>query len=180
MQFKDRFSGHAADYAQYRPRYPAALFEYLSSVAVDRELAWDCATGSGQAASGLAGFFDKVIETDASEEQIANAERHDRIVYSVANAEKSGLESHAVSLITVAQALHWLFLDAFYNEAKRVLKPNGALAVWCYNLFEISPQIDSLVTKFYRETVGPYWDSERRLVETGYRAELSHASGLVA
>jgi SAM-dependent methyltransferase len=169
MQFKDRFSGHAAEYAQYRPRYPAELFEYVAAVAPDRTCAWDCATGNGQAASGLANLFECVIATDASEKQIANAERNDRITYRVATAEDSGLEPGSVSLVTVAQALHWLRIEAFYNKVKRVLKPGGALAIWCYNLFEISPPIDALVTRFYRETVGPYWDPERHLVETGYR-----------
>lgn len=169
MQFKDRFSGHAAEYAQYRPHYPVEMFEYLATVAPDRTRAWDCATGNGQAASGLANFFECVMATDASEKQIANAERGDRITYRVATAEDSGLEPGSMSLVTIAQALHWLRIEEFYHEVKRVLKPGGALAIWCYNLFEISPPIDSLVTKFYRETVGPYWDAERCFVETGYQ-----------
>ena len=169
MQFKDRFSGHAAEYAQYRPHYPAELFEYLATVAPDRVCAWDCATGNGQAASALAKLFESVIATDASEKQIANAERNDRITYRVATAEDSGLEPGSISLVTIAQALHWLPIEAFYDEVKRVLKPGGAVAIWCYCLFEISPPIDSLVTKFYHETVGPYWDAERRFVETGYQ-----------
>ncbi|MBD0326304.1 MAG: SAM-dependent methyltransferase, partial [Pyrinomonadaceae bacterium] len=53
MEFKDHFSEQSADYAKYRPRYPAALFEYLASVTAEHERAWDCATGNGQAALGL-------------------------------------------------------------------------------------------------------------------------------
>jgi hypothetical protein len=49
-----------------------------------------------------------------------------------------------------------------------VLESAGVLAVWTYNLFKISPEIDRLVDEFYRDTVGPYWDFERQLVETGY------------
>jgi SAM-dependent methyltransferase len=169
MQFKDRFSGHAAEYAQYRPHYPAELFEYLATTVPDRVCAWDCATGNGQAASALANLFEHVIATDASKNQIANAERNDRISYRVATAEESGLEPGSMSLVTVTQALHWLRIEAFYTEVKRVLKPDGALAICCYNLFEVSPPIDALVTRFYSETVGPYWDPERHLVETGYR-----------
>jgi SAM-dependent methyltransferase len=169
MKFRDYFSSDAADYAQYRPRYPAALFEYLASLPPDRALAWDCATGNGQAARGLADFFKQIIATDGSEKQIANAERDDRISYRVATAEESGLESRSVDLISVAQALHWFPIKEFFDEARRVLKPNGVLAVWCYNLLEISPPIDQLIANFYRETVGPHWDFDRKLVETGYR-----------
>ena len=50
MSFKDHFSGHAAVYASFRPSYPAALFDFALSLVAGRALAWDCATGNGQAA----------------------------------------------------------------------------------------------------------------------------------
>jgi len=49
------------------------MFEYLGTVAPSKKLAWDCATGNGQAPVELANVFDRVIATDASEKQIANA-----------------------------------------------------------------------------------------------------------
>ncbi len=169
MPFKDHFSGHASDYARFRPHYPQELFAYLADISPERECVWDCATGNGQAAVALGEFFEHVIATDSSEKQIANGQSHDRVRYRVASAEQSELPQDSLDLITVAQALHWFDREAFFAEAKRVLKPNGVLAVWSYNLFKISPEIDRLVEVFYRETVGPYWDFERRLVETGYR-----------
>jgi SAM-dependent methyltransferase len=138
-------------------------------MAPDRVRAWDCATGNGQAATGLARFFECVIATDASERQIANAKRNERIEYRVAAADRSELEARSVSLVTVSQALHWLDIDLFYNEVKRVIKPAGVVAVWCYNLLNVSPAIDALVEDFYGNIVGPYWDPARHLVETGYR-----------
>ena len=125
MTFKDHFSKQAADYAEFRPRYPREMFEYLTSVAPARQLAWDCATGSRQAAVGLAAVFDRVIATDASEKQIANAEPHEHVEYRVASGEESGLESSAIDLIIVAQALHGFDLDRFYAEVERLLKPRG-------------------------------------------------------
>src|SRR5690606_4114436 len=68
--FEDHFSQIAASYAQYRPQYPPTLYAYLAQNAPGRALAWDCATGNGQAALGLAAYFDQVIATDASAEQI--------------------------------------------------------------------------------------------------------------
>ena len=73
MKFKDHFSGHAVEYAKFRPRYPDKLFEYLASISPRHGLAWDCATGNGQAAVGLIRHFDSVIATDASARQIATA-----------------------------------------------------------------------------------------------------------
>jgi SAM-dependent methyltransferase len=169
MAFKDLFSGHACEYARFRPHYPRELFNYLVEITAEQELAWDCATGNGQAALALAEVFRQVIATDASEKQIANAPPDKRIHYRVASAEQSGLSKESVDLVTVAQALHWFDRDAFFAEAKRVLKPSGILAVWTYNLAKIAPEIDRLVDNFYRETVAPFWDFQRQLVESGYR-----------
>ena len=163
--FKDHFSKQAATYAMFRPRYPQKLFEYLASVAPGRQLAWDCATGNGQAAVGLASVFDRVVATDASENQIANAQSHERVDYRVAPAENSGIRSETIDLIMVAQALHWFDLDFFYAEVQRVLKPGGVLAASAYNLLHIEKPIDEVVNRYYHEVVGPFWPPERRLVE---------------
>jgi SAM-dependent methyltransferase len=165
MRFKDHFSKQAADYAKFRPRYPQKLFDYLGSTAPSRHLAWDCGTGNGQAAVGLASVFDRVIATDASAKQIANAQSHKKIDYRVAPAENSGIESETLDLIMVAQALHWFDLDRFYAETRRVLKPDGILAASAYNLLHIEPMIDDVVNRYYYEVVGSFWPPERKLVE---------------
>ena len=165
MIFKDHFSRQAADYAKFRPGYPREIFDYLGNIAPSRQLAWDCGTGNGQAAVGLASVFHRVIATDASEKQIANAEPHERVEYRVAPAENSGIESETIDLIMVAQALHWFGLNSFYAEVQRVLKPYGVLAASAYNLLHIEPAIDEVVNRYYSEVVGPFWPPERKLVE---------------
>jgi len=134
-------------------------------VAPSRQLAWDCATGNGQAAVELAKVFDRVIATDASEKQVANAEVNPRVEYRVAPAEESGLDDRSVGLITGAQALHWFDLDRFYTEVRRVLKPDGVFAAWAYKLATVEPAIDEIVNHYYSDVVGPYWPAERVLVE---------------
>lgn len=168
--FPDHFSAVAVDYAKFRPRYPAGLLRYVAGLPPRRTLAWDCATGNGQAAADLAAHFDRVIATDASADQIANAIPHPRVEYRVAKAEGSDLDPASVDLVTVAQALHWFDLDAFYAEVRCVLRPDGVLAVWCYGRFEaVEPAVDACLLRFYRDTVGSYWPPERELVEQGYR-----------
>jgi ubiquinone/menaquinone biosynthesis C-methylase UbiE len=165
MSFKDHFSKQASDYAKFRPQYPPELFEYLGGIAPQQKLAWDCATGNGQAAVALASVFERVIATDASEAQIANAEAHARVEYRVAPAENSGIESDTIDLVMVAQALHWFDLDRFYAEARRTLKPNGVLAASAYRFLHITPAVDDLVNRrYYREIVGPFWPAERALI----------------
>jgi len=168
--FADHFSSVAANYADFRPNYPPALFSWLATLTSGHQLAWDCAAGSGQASLDLTRHFDRVVATDASAPQIAVAQPHPQVEYRVAPAEASGLADASVDLITVAQALHWFDLDRFYTEAKRVLKPAGVIAVWTYGVLLVDdPQINERVQVFYRDTVGPYWPPERRHVETGYR-----------
>ena len=168
MAFKDHFSRDSVAYAAFRPRYPDALFDWLAGAAPERHLAWDCATGSGQAALGLAERFERVIATDASGEQIGAAVPHPRVEYRIARAEASGLEAGTVDLVTIAQALHWLDLANFYDEVRRVARPAGLLAAWTYGNSHVLPEVDEVVDRFYRDTVGPYWPPERVHVERRY------------
>jgi SAM-dependent methyltransferase len=178
--FSDHFSGIAASYASYRPRYPAALFAWLAHLAPDRERAWDCGTGSGQAAEGLSVHFGEVVATDPSVAQLINAPRVDGVTYVATTAEQVALAEGTVALVTVAQALHWFKRGDFYREVDRVLRPCGVLAVWSYALAVTGPDIDAILRRFHGETLGPYWPVERSLVDSGYQGielpypELSH------
>lgn len=170
MGFKDHFSGHAGAYAAFRPTYPEALFDWLAARAPGRELAWDAATGNGQAAGALARRFARVTATDASAPQIAQARPLERVEFRVAPSEDSGLPAGSADLVTVAQALHWFDLPRFWPEVRRVARPGGLLAVWTYNLLESGlPAVDAALLHLYSEVVGPYWPPDRKLVEEGYR-----------
>src|SRR5215831_6553804 len=117
--FHDHFSTFANRYADFRPHYPAALFDYLATLAPRSTVVWDCAAGNGQASLDLAERFDRVIATDASPQQIASAKPHPKIDYRVAPAESSGLPDGSVGLVTVAQAVHWFNFEKFYAEVAR-------------------------------------------------------------
>ena len=165
--FKDHFSAQSAGYARHRPHYPRELFAFLAGVG-GRHLAWDCATGNGQAAIALAAYFDRVIATDASAAQIDAAIAHPGVSYRVASAEASGLEAASVDLVTVGQALHWFDTARFFAEASRVLVPDGCVAAWCYELCTVSPRCDAVVERLYTDITGPFWPPERRLIEERY------------
>jgi SAM-dependent methyltransferase len=170
MSFKDHFSNHAQSYAGSRPDYPGELYEWLVAQLDERHLCWDVATGNGQAASELAHYFSQVVATDASASQLRNALPADNISYRNEQAEHTSLEDNSVDLVTVAQALHWFEIDAFYDEVKRVLKPNGLIAVWTYGLTRINPAIDKWVQHLYADVLGAYWPSERRFIDVGYKS----------
>lgn len=168
--FMDHFSGHAAEYARYRPDYPECLFEWLAGLTQHHELAWDCACGSGQAALALTRYYRRVIATDASEAQITAAALHPKIDYRVARAECSGIHDNSLDLVTVAQALHWFDIERFRPELQRVLKPGGLVAAWCYGPLTSPGQheVQKLLRSFYAETLVGCWPPERRHVENGY------------
>jgi len=170
MNFKDHFTKQAKEYAKYRPDYPDELFHYLSQVSPSNKLAWDCATGSGQAANGLANYFKKIIASDASANQVQNAFNNENIIYKVFPAEKAEIESSTVDLITVAQALHWFDFNKFYSEARRVLRKKGIIAVWLYNLVEISDTIDPVIKRFDEEILKDFWPPERQLFYDEYKS----------
>ena len=166
--FADHFSQIAASYAAYRPHYPDALFDWLASIVPDRERAWDCATGSGQAAVALSRQFSHVIATDPSRGQLASAQRARGVHFAAMTAERPAIAGASVALITVAQALHWLDRRTFFAEARRALVPRGAIAVWTYGPCSLGdPSLDAAMRRFHDETVGPYWPPERALVVNG-------------
>ncbi|MBI3790388.1 MAG: class I SAM-dependent methyltransferase [Gemmatimonadetes bacterium] len=166
--FRDLFSGHAADYERYRPRYPDALFTWLAGVAPARDVAWDVGTGSGQAAVALAEHFARVIATDPSTAQLAHAQPHPRVSYRTGSAEEPDLEPASVDLATVAQAFHWFDAPRFFTAAARVLRPRGVLALITYRSSRVSPDVDPIERDFYVNVIGADWPAERRLVEEGY------------
>lgn len=166
---KDNFSAQAATYAAYRPRFPEELYAFITSQINGRDLAWDVATGNGQAAEQLAPFFTKVLATDISESQLAHAIQLPNIEYKIETAEQPSLPDHSVDLINISQALHWFQFDAFYPAVQRVAKPGAIIAAYSYSMFHSDHvAADELIHDFYAASA-PYWDAERKYIDEAYR-----------
>ncbi len=168
MPAEDQFSQQAALYARARPHYPETFYGYLASLAPAHDVAWDCGTGSGQAALGTAAHFRRVVATDMSHSQLAHAFAHPRVRYAVALAEHCPLRSASADLVTVSQAAHWFDHDRFHAEVRRVLRPGGVVALWTYFLPDVTPAVNALWQRFYAEVAGPYWSAGVRYVEAAY------------
>jgi ubiquinone/menaquinone biosynthesis C-methylase UbiE len=166
---KDNFSSQSAIYAKYRPSYPQALYDFILSFVTNKEAAWDCGTGNGQAAKELSKSFAKVFATDISQKQVDKAVQADNIFYSVQPAEKTNFPGNIFDLVTVAQALHWFRFDEFYKEVIRVTKPGGIFAGWTYSLLRITGEINELIEDHHYNTLDSYWDDERKYVDEEYR-----------
>jgi SAM-dependent methyltransferase len=170
MPYADYFSFQAPDYARHRPRYPAALLDYLAEVSPSRRLAWDCATGSGQAAVDLAERFERVLASDISERQLSHAVAHPRVVYARMAAERSGFPEASFDLVAVPTALHWLDMDAFFAEARRVAVPGGIVAAWCYFETRVSPEVDAVLGRYVNEVLAEDWMPQIDHVRDRYRS----------
>lgn len=163
------FGEMSSEYLKYRPDYPEALFQYLANISKHHKLVWDVGTGNGQAAFQLSNYFDKVIATDINQNQLTVAPQKINISYQVGPSEKTSLLSHSVDLITCAQSMHWFDLEKFYEEVRRVSKPEAYIAAWSYHLPLISTEIDKCVKKLHNEILHDFWPAERRFVDERYQ-----------
>jgi len=167
MNFHDHFSAVAAQYAQARPEYPRALFDWIASAVSPRALAWEAGCGSGQASRDLATIFDRVHATDPSAAQIAQAQAPANVVFAVEPGESCSLPDASVDAVCVAQALHWFDQPRFFAECDRVLKPGGTLIAWGYQDMVAPAGVDAALDPF-RKDIAAYWPPERRLIDEAY------------
>ena len=88
----------------------------------------------------------------------------------------TNVNDRSVACLTAAQAAHWFDIESFYQEAKRVVKPGGIVAIWTHGNMRISQQKQQdkraqaleqkIMTEFYQHTLADRWDDRRSLVET--------------
>lgn len=169
QELNDHFSDNSEVYHTYRPSYPSILYESIYSHCKNFDVVWDCGTGNGQVAVELSKKFKKVYATDISANQLKYAPKLENIKYQLLRAEKTDFPSNFFDLICVAQAAHWFDIGKFDSEAKRVLKKEGVLAVWGYDLIRVNEEINTIIDKFYKNTVGPFWNKERASMENHYK-----------
>lgn len=127
---------HAELYRKYRPKIPTTLVDRILKFLEQKRpsphpLAVDVGCGSGQTTLHLAPHFDQVIGMDISEAQINEARKvadlPGNVSYAVSAAESLLVEDHSVDLLIATMCIHWFDLPAFYQEARRVLAPDGVL-----------------------------------------------------
>lgn len=167
---KNLFSQGSQLYQQARPSYPQEVIQRILNEVPEHAFAWDCGAGSGQFTQLLAPYFDHVVATDISEQQLQHAPYFDNVSYQVQPSEKTTFSAQSFDLISVAQAIHWFDFKAFYKEVERTLKPEGILAVIGYGLIHVEhAKINSLVNSLYSERLNGYWDPERHYIDDEYR-----------
>ena len=168
---KDLFSEQSELYQQARPSYPKLMIEALLAQIKTRVHAWDCGAGSGQLTQLLAPYFQDVIATDLSQNQLDQAPRFANVQYLQQAAEHTTFPNQYFDFITVAQAIHWFDFEKFYAEVKRTLKPDGIFAVIGYGLLQLEDiELNQKVIQLYTETLNGFWDAERSYIDEHYQS----------
>jgi SAM-dependent methyltransferase len=131
------FSNRVEAYVKYRPGYPAELIpELLAQTGMDNTaVAADIGSGTGIFTAGLLEQGLEVHAVEPNQPMRAAAEQmfgDNPKFHSVgAGAESTGLATASIDLLTAAQAFHWFNNDATRDEFRRILKPEGQLAlIW--------------------------------------------------
>lgn len=167
-QAQSHFQSGGKDYAQYRPSYPKQMVASLANLAPGNALALDIGTGSGQLSVLLSDYFQQVVATDVSADQLNHALPHPQISYRLEPAENINLPDQSVDLIVAAQAAHWFELEDFYSEVKRVARPQGILALISYGVPYLENRVNATFQQFYWQKIAQYWPPQRQHVENGY------------
>lgn len=166
---KDLFSSDSALYHSARPTYPAEVMLEILKYVPTTQFAWDCGAGSGQFTQLLAPYFEQIVATDLSAQQLHQAPYFENVSYQVQPAETTTFADQSFDLITVAQAIHWFDFDSFYKEVGRTLKKDGVIAIVGYGTPTLQHKgLQQALSILYQDTLKTYWDAERRYIDEQY------------
>lgn len=167
---KDLFSDCSALYQHTRPSYPQSVITEILKYVPSRHFAWDCAAGSGQLTQLLVPYFEQIVATDLSRQQLNQAPYFDNVSYQVQSAEQTSFADQSFDLIVVAQAVHWFDFDAFFQEVTRTLKKDGVIALVGYATLSAQDQgLNDQIQHLYTEILKHDWDAERRYIDAHYQ-----------
>jgi SAM-dependent methyltransferase len=129
-----RFSDRVEAYVKFRPGYPVELVQTLLQKTSPRTVA-DIGSGTGIFTRLLLDQELKVfaVEPNANMRHASEAlfSEHPHFNSLDAPAEHTGLADNSIDLITAAQAFHWFNNATTKAEFRRILKPDGKLAlIW--------------------------------------------------
>lgn len=136
MNSKEKFTNKAANYAKYRPSYPAEFIHYLLfEVGLLNSVVADIGAGTGILTKLLASSVSKIYAIEPNYQMrsacIKYCGAYDNVFVKDGSAEEMGLNNNSIDFITVAQAFHWFDKNKCKTEFQRILKKNGKLIlVW--------------------------------------------------
>lgn len=129
MNNKEIFTGRSNDYSRCRPSYPDSAVEWLRNHCSGDHVV-DVGAGTGIFTKVLLRCFKNVCAVEPNADMRESFHTFlPEIPCFDASGESTGLEKNSIDLITVAQAFHWLDEEKFREEACRILRPQGKVAI---------------------------------------------------
>lgn len=130
------FGAAADDYARHRAGFPPAFFDRLRAhgVGLPGQSLLDLGTGTGTLARGFAARGARVTGLDPDGDMLARAAALAGsdgvdVRWVRAAAESTGLDTGTFDGISAGQCWHWFRRPEAAREARRLLRPDGALVI---------------------------------------------------
>jgi SAM-dependent methyltransferase len=134
----------AHDHAPHRAGFPPELTERLAALGIGREgaRALDMGTGTGTLARLLAARGCRVVGLDPARATLAEARRlaeQDgvRVDQVAARAERAPFRAGAFDVLIAGESWHWFDCPRTGAEARRLLRPGGAVVIARFDLLPI-------------------------------------------
>lgn len=135
MNYTNRFDGKGEIYAKARPKYAPSLFDYLKNTLniPTGSVFADIGSGTGIFTEQLLNCGYKGFGIEPNLDMRKKAEerlsRNRNFVSVNGNDSNTGLPDKSVNFVTAAQAFHWFDTEAFGEECRRILKPDGKVMI---------------------------------------------------
>jgi SAM-dependent methyltransferase len=146
------FGNVAALYDRVRPEYSAQALDRLCE-ALGLEPSsevLDLAAGTGKLTRALARRFGRVVAVEP-DEAMRSMLRFPGLEVIAGTAEQIPLDEASVDAVFVGEAFHWFDGPAALDEAARVLRPGGGLALIWKQWWETEPRIPTEALDLLRE-----------------------------
>jgi ubiquinone/menaquinone biosynthesis C-methylase UbiE len=151
----------AADYAAHRHGFPETFYARLAAMGVIRPglRVVDLGTGTGTVARELAQRGCDVIGVDLAGpmlEQAHHLAREANLLtqFMQARAEATGLRSGCCDLVSAGTCWHWFNRPAAAQEARRLLRPHGAIIIAAMDIADTPGSIGAALTELFQEFYG--------------------------
>ena len=134
---KKRFSSRVENYIKYRPSYPLKIIDFLKEkrILAEYTVIADIGSGTGILTKLFLDNGNQVYGIEPNKDMREAAEKilqvYTKFSSLEGSAESTGLEENCIDLIIAGQAFHWFDVEEAKREFKRILKPNGNIAlIW--------------------------------------------------